>query len=216
MNKKTIIAILGLVVSFLIIPMLYIWFNSYVQSNFDMRMQNWHIKIEDKINAANYCEISADCVEINDSDLIFSCEKLKFVNKKEVENINKEIRQFKLSSVFNNPYCNTIRNTSLIAFSICENGKCIKGHPLTSDYKKSCIDDSQCKGFCVIENKKEVTNAYNKYFLNKKSPIMLNDFEEAGIKVKLSCSKNLGNYSCYPKFEKREFKYGWSKSGCVE
>ena len=214
-NKNIIVFELG--VSFLIISMLYIWFNFYIQNDSDdTHMQNQHTEIEDKINAANYCEVSADCVEVYDSNLTFSCEGLKFVNKEEIENINEEIKQFELSQPFGKIYCNTIRDPSVVAFSICENSKCVEGYPLTSDYGKSCTNDSECEGFCVIENKKEVRDAYNKYFLNKKDPIMLGDFEEVGVKVKLSCSKNVGNYSCYPKFEKGEFKNGWSKSDCVE
>jgi len=218
-NKNIIVFELG--TSFLIISMLYIWFYFYAPINSDdMYMQSQHIEIEDKINAANYCEVSSDCVEIYDPNLTFSCEGFKFVNKKEIEIINEEIKQFELSRPFSKNYCNTIKNSSMVVFSVCENNKCVKGCPLTSDYGKLCTDDSQCEGFCVIENKQEITDAYNKYFLsqvlNKKITVKLDDFEEKGVKVKLVCSKNLGNDSCYPKFENGEYKTGWNKSGCIK
>ena len=208
-----------LILFILIILVLLISFSFY-SSNSLQKNQKSYIKLEKIINESSYCEIGDDCVEIYDPNLIFSCKGLRFVNKKEIENINEEIKQVELSLPAGERYCNTIKDPSVIVFPVCENNKCIEGHPLTSDYGKSCTGDSQCKGFCVIENKQEITNAYNKHFLskvlNEKIAVKLSDFEEKGVKVELVCSKNLGDNSCYPKFENGEYKTGWSKSGCVE
>ncbi|MCK4795978.1 MAG: hypothetical protein KAT05_01285 [Spirochaetes bacterium] len=209
-----------LILFVLIILVLFISFSFYSLSSLQ-KNQKSYIKLEMIINESNYCEIDDDCIEIEDPDLVFSCNEIKFVNKKEVENINKEIINFRSEILPNEkPYCNTIRDDSFLVFSVCKNNKCVEGESSTEDFGKKCINDSECEGFCVIENKQEITNVYNKYFLNqvlnKKITVKLNDFEEKGIKAKLVCSKNLGNDSCYPKFENGEYKTGWSKSGCVE
>ncbi len=207
-------------VFFLIVFVLFISISFYSLSKVtNFNEQSLYRDINNKIDKANYCKISSDCVEINDPNLIFSCEEFRFINKKEAKSINEEIQKFisSISFLDYSKYCNTIRNSAFAAFSLCEGGRCIEGQPLTGDYRKACNDDSQCEGFCVIENREEVVRAYNKYFTNKKDQITLNDFKEiARMEIKQVCSKTKGNYSCYPKFEKGEFKYEWSKSDCVE
>lgn len=77
----------------------------------------WHINIENKIKAANYCEIDSDCA----GDYFKGLTCGSYINKKELESINKEINLYHLTTFDYTGCMGGVLSTT----PVCENKKCI-------------------------------------------------------------------------------------------